>query len=265
MALYPTYLQRIGYHWICIAPASILSEDSLVEEDTGKRLPSLREEASRDGLCFLEVFHHMAGTDLYVAYVDANHDQVKERFFRVILTEKQLAFALPWDCRLQGKSSARILSILYAHGQEVLSLLEQKHTLVESRQLQPASVVPLTLCEEVAVTVENNVLQESIGHIDVERYQGLLQAHRISVGHMQQALLRVVMCVLSLKMLLVKYKDRTTYDALKQCRRKVAGIRGWQRRSHQRVVNVFPEIAAKDGRVVWRFTVGCPDRVTLAV
>src|SRR5258706_9697483 len=115
MAQHRTFLSRTGYHWACVAPASILCGDSLVEEGTGERLPSLREEASRDGLCFLEVFHYIPGTDLYVAHVDADPDQVKERFFRVIFTEKQLAYALPWDCRLQGKSSARILSILYAH------------------------------------------------------------------------------------------------------------------------------------------------------
>ena len=39
--------------------------------------------------------------------------------FRVILTEEDLYFALPYDVRVQGKSPSHILKMMTAHAREV--------------------------------------------------------------------------------------------------------------------------------------------------
>jgi hypothetical protein len=101
---------RAWYHWTYVAPSSILSPDPTDSSDTA----SLRTEASCDGICYLRVTRSLAD-DTYVVRVAARPELLTGASHTVLLSEAQLAQALPWDCRLQGKSSILIKNSLQAH------------------------------------------------------------------------------------------------------------------------------------------------------
>ena len=101
---------RVWYHWTYVAPSSILSPDPIDSSDTA----SLRTEASCDGICYLQVIRSLAD-DTYVVRVAAHPELLTEASHTVLLSDAQLAQALPWDCRLQGKSSVLIKISLQAH------------------------------------------------------------------------------------------------------------------------------------------------------
>jgi hypothetical protein len=87
------FSQRIGYQRTCVVPATLLSDD-MDEGDTA----SLRSEASRNGLCYLQVVQSFDdGT--YLARVAATPDLVPTQGFTVVLSEDQLTSVIPWDCR----------------------------------------------------------------------------------------------------------------------------------------------------------------------
>jgi hypothetical protein len=106
------FFQRFGNHGMCVLPDDVLSDDSLIDPETGEDVPSLREQVSLvNGIyhrmfCYAQVLR-TCGDGLYWADVAATPDFVNT--FRVILTEEDLYFALPYDVRVQGKSPAHIL------------------------------------------------------------------------------------------------------------------------------------------------------------
>lgn len=255
MTQYRTFSQRSSFYWVYVAPATILCGNCEPEDVLYEVPRSLREEASRDGLCFLQVLRYIPNARLYVARVAAEPDKVKERPFQVFITEEQLTFTLPWDCRLEEKSPERILAILNTHAKEAQT--PERDAPAPPPTLHPERIVLLTPLEEETLIVETGDLQEVIDSITGN-------AKFVSTGRMQQGLLRAVIVNLKCKMLLVKFKDQTAYLALKEHLRLVIRILRWQRRSHQRVVNAYPKLAAKGSGVVWRLIVGCPDRAILA-
>src|SRR5215471_10769078 len=117
-----TFLERFGHHGVCILPDDVLSDDPLTDPETGEELPSLREQVSlTEGiihhcLCYARVLR-TCGDGLYWADVAVTPDLGNA--LRVILTEEDLYFALPYDVRVQGKSSAHILKMMAAHAREV--------------------------------------------------------------------------------------------------------------------------------------------------
>src|SRR5690349_10625199 len=120
--LQQTFFQRFGHHGVCVLPDDVLSDDPLIDPETGEELPSLREQVSlTEGiinhcLCYARVLR-TCGDGLYWADVAATPDLVNA--FQVILTEEDLYAALPYDVRVQGKSSAQILKMMTAHAREV--------------------------------------------------------------------------------------------------------------------------------------------------
>src|SRR5260370_2572010 len=262
MTLYRTFLSRIGYYWVCVAPATILCGDRAPEEDSDAAPLSLREEASCNGLCFLQVLRYLPNARLYTARVAADPSKVKDQPFEIFCTEEQLADVLPWDCRLEGKSPERILAILKAHAKEGQAL--QQDASAPPPRLHPESIIPLTPLVEETLIVETGDLQEAIDPMAVDQCGETNHGRLVNTGPLHLCLLRALIANLMLKMLQVRYKDQTAYLALKEHLGLVVRILRWQRRSHQHVVNVFPEIAAKNGGVVWRLIVGCPDRAILA-
>ena len=96
-----SFPQRIGYHQTCVLPAAILSADPVDDQDAS----SLQADASSDGICYLRVidsFHD--GT--YLVRVAARPDLVRSHGYTVVLTEGQLASALPWNCRTKSRPFA---------------------------------------------------------------------------------------------------------------------------------------------------------------
>ena len=113
-----TFFQRFGTHGVCVLPDDVLSDDPLTDPVTGEELPSLRDQVSLVNgishriLCYARVLKG-CGDGLYWADIAATPDMVNT--YRVILTEEDLYFALPFDIRVQGKSPAQILKMMAAH------------------------------------------------------------------------------------------------------------------------------------------------------
>ena len=188
---------------------------------------SLREEASCNGLCFLQVLRYLPNARLYTARVAADPSRVKDQPFEIFCTEEQLAGALPWDCRLEGKSPERILAILKVHAKDGQAL--QQDAPAPPPQLHPESIVPLTPFVEETFIVETGDLQEAIGSMAVDQCGETNDARLVNTSRMQRGLLRAVIANLMLKMLLVRYKDQTAYLALKEHLGLVVRILRWQR------------------------------------
>ncbi len=89
--------KRICYHYPYVMLAATLSADAVDEEDTS----SLRADASNEGICYIHVIRSL-DDGWYLARVAAGPELLPEGY-TVILSEGQLAYALPWDCRLQGE------------------------------------------------------------------------------------------------------------------------------------------------------------------
>src|SRR5690349_193142 len=107
-----TFATRIGWRVTCVIPASLLSDEPDEQDGT-----SLRSEASRDSLSYLQVIRELE-EGVYLARVAADSERVAQGY-TVLLCEEQLYEALPWDQRLVGKSSERILAQIRAHAAEV--------------------------------------------------------------------------------------------------------------------------------------------------
>ena len=129
---------------VCVLPDDVLSDDPLTDPETGEELPSLRDQVSLvNGInhrmfCYARVLR-TCGDGLYWADVAAEPDLVNT--FRVILTEEDLYFALPYDVRVQGKSPAQILKMMTAHAREVRPV--QRVAPVVTPERTPAPVLPL--------------------------------------------------------------------------------------------------------------------------
>jgi len=159
-----TFFDRFGHHGVCLLPNSVLSKDLLTDPDTGEELPSLRDQVSLVNGIYHRIFCYArvlrtCSDDLYWADVAATPDFVNT--FRVILTEEDLYFALPYDVRVQGKNPAQILKMMVAHAREMRPA--QRVEPVATPKLAPATVLPL---EPIAVVeVSNDELQEAIGPV----------------------------------------------------------------------------------------------------
>ncbi len=110
MTTRPPFSQRICSRSPHVLLAAHLSPDPVDEEDPA----SLRADASRDGLCFVRVIRSLEhGT--YLVRVAADPDLLtRNQGYTVLLSEEQLACALPWDCRLQGEPPERLFRFLCA-------------------------------------------------------------------------------------------------------------------------------------------------------
>jgi hypothetical protein len=262
-----TFFQRFGHHGKCVLPNAVLSDDPLIDPETGEALPSLREQVSlANGInhhhfCYAQVLR-ACGESLYWADVAATPDLVNP--FQVILTEEDLYFALPYDVRLQGKRSTQILKMMAAHALEVRPA--KRVASVVSPERVPAPVLPLEPLAVVEVSTEE--LQEAIGpvtrdtHSDTNRRQ---VSRYIGSVCLQQALLRVIIDALMTQL----YWSQWVHESARistirtQCA-LVPSIQRWQRHSRQRCVNAVPVWSQERHTVMWHLTVGDPFSVRVA-
>lgn len=277
MAHQQTFLQRIGSYWLCVAPATILS--GTCEPVDGSSPLSLRDEASCDGLCYLQVLRQCKCGDLYQARVAARPEDVEAQTFTVFFTEEQLTSVLPWDCRMHNKVPESILAILHAHANE----LRPAHKLPAREGAPvhtPAPAVPLQALDEV-VTLSTEALQEAVGGMiqrasqdtgptsnkgsrSFRRQLTLMReavqaifttpaddnmSKRIHSFHIQQCLLmeRLYQGQEQARALLI-----TAKCAL------IARLQRWQRYTKQPVVNVIPVFDEERQQVLWHLLVGVP-------
>jgi hypothetical protein len=83
--------QRIWYYYPYVLSADVLSAEPTHEEDHS----SLRNDASRDGYCFVK-FTRSFGNGSYLARVAASPALLHYKGYTVVLDEAQIAKALPW-------------------------------------------------------------------------------------------------------------------------------------------------------------------------
>src|SRR5260370_39166293 len=187
-----TFFDRFGQYNTCLLPDEVLSNDSLTDPDTGEELPSLRDQISlvngiyHSMLCYARVLR-TCGDGIYWADVAATSNFVNAH--RVILTEEDLYFALPYDVRVQGKSPAQILKMMAAHAREVRPAQRVEPAIT----LELAPVLPLEPLS--VVEVSSDELQEAIGSVtmDILTYTNNLRVSRpISSFRIQQAFLQVI-------------------------------------------------------------------------
>lgn len=261
MVQHRTFFDRFGHAGICILPGEVLSDDPLIDPETGAMLPSLREQVGLvNGIhhhlfCYARVLR-TCGDGIYWADVAATSDFVNAH--RVIFTEEDLYFALPYDVRVQGKSPAQILKMMAAHAREVrpAQRVEPAITL----ELAPAPVLPL---EPLAVVeVSSDELQEAIWPVTMDNLtdtNNLRVSRPISSFRMQQAFLRVILDALMRQLYWTEWAQESARisTARTQCA-TIAYLQRWQRQSRQRCVNAVPVWNGEQHAIVWQLTVGDP-------
>jgi hypothetical protein len=262
MVPYRTFFDRFGYAGVCLLPGDVLSDDPLTDPETGEDLPSLREQ-----VCLANGIHHRlfcyarvlwtCGNGLYWADVAATPEllQSQAATARVILTEEDLYFALPYDIRLQGKSPAGILKAMEAHAREVRPL--QQLAKAATPELIPVPVLPLAPLAVVEVSTEE--LHEVIGPVEMDTLTDTNQrqvAKPLGPLRIQQAFLQAMLDALMRQ--LYQVHDAVSALALKARCALVAALQRWQRHTRQRVINAVPVWNGEQHLVAWRLTVGVP-------
>jgi hypothetical protein len=225
-----TFLERFGHHGVCILPDDVLSDNPLIDPETGEELPSLRGQVSlTEGiihhcLCYARVLR-TCGNGLYWADIAATPDLGNA--IRVILSEEALCFALPYDVRVQSKCPSHILKMMAAH----------------ARKVRPAQRVatepppePALLLEPFAVVeVRNEALQEAVGPLkklaNRDTNQQRVYRHIGSVC-LQQAFLRVIIDALMTQLYWSQWtQNAARLSAIKAQCALVSSLQRWQRRS----------------------------------
>jgi hypothetical protein len=262
-----TFFQRFGTHGVCVLPDDVLSDDPLTDPVTGEELPSLRDQVSLVNgishriLCYARVLKG-CGDGLYWADIAATPDM--ENTHRVMLTEEDLSFALPYDVRVQGKSPAHILNRMAAHSREVRPM--QRVATVVTSEPSPGPVLPLKPL--AVVEVSTNDLQEAMGVMTMDTHKDT-NRRRVSrpIGsfRIQQAFLRVIIDAL---MTQLYWSQRAQEPARAstirvQCA-TVSFLQRWQRHSRQRCVNAVPVWSNEQHTIMWQLTVGDPFATLLA-
>jgi hypothetical protein len=257
-----TFFQRFGTHGVCVLPDDVLSDEPLTDPETGEDVPSLRDQVSLvNGIyyrtfCYVRVLR-TCGDGLYWADVAATPDLANT--YRVILTEEDLYFALPFDVRVQGKSPAQILKMMAAHARDVQPA-RRVEPMAAVTELVPAPGLPLEPLAVVEVSTDD--LQEAMGVVTMDTLKDTNKrkvSRSIGSFRMQQAFLRVIIDVLITRL----YWSQQAQESAQSSRIKtqcaaVAFLQRWQRQSRQRIVNTFPVWNDEQHTVVWQLTVGDP-------
>lgn len=260
-----TFRQRTGFHWPCVALASILADD-ICPEENGVSSLSLREEASEDGLTYFQIIRYLPHADLYLARVASNPAGLGESDLMAFFTDAQLTHALPWDVRLQQKGSGEIIAAIRAHAAALQphhrSMSAVEADAITAMQGSSASTLhPLKttieitrneLCAAMQATVAEQ--QENTRHVGVSPAEA---AHLV-----QQALL---LAALDKLMVRLWQTPGQACSLIAQMKCKIlALLRRWQQQTRQRVVNATARWCQVRKTVVWDLTIGVPVRGNVA-
>jgi hypothetical protein len=262
MVQHRTFFDRFGHAGICLLPGEVLSDDPLIDPETGAMLPSLREQVGLVNgthhhlFCYAHVLR-TCGDGLYWADVAATPELLQSQACtaRVILAEEDLYFALPYDIRLQGKSPADMLKAMEAHARTVRPV--QRRAPEDTSELIPAPVLPLAPLTVVEVSTEE--LQEAIGPVERDTLKDTNQhqvAKPIGAFGMQQAFLQAMLD--SLMHQLYQVQDTVAVLALKARCALVALLQRWQSHTRQRMINAVPVWNSEQHLIAWHLTVGVP-------
>lgn len=257
-----TFFRRFGCHGVCVLPDSLLSDDPLANPDTAEELPSLRDQVSlvngvyHREICYARIVR-TCGDGLYWADVAATSDFANT--YRIILTEEDLYFALPYDVRVQGKTPTQICTMMVAHAREVrpAQRVEQVTSITEC---MPAPILPLEPC--AVVEVGNETLLEAIGLVTMDPFRDTNKrrvSRSIGSVRMQQAFLQVIIDALMAQLSCSQQAQASmpTSRIRTQCA-TVSFLQRWQRQSRQRIVNALHVWNDEQHAVTWQLTVGDP-------
>ncbi len=248
------FSQRCGYLGIWVLPAGVLDATPLFDDASPyEPLPSLRKLLSRDGLCYAQVKHSF-GQGFYWAKVAATPDFAEAEC--IVLTEDDLLFACPWDIRLEGKSPARIRSILHSYTQKFRPI-QAKSRSTPLAEVTPAPVVPLVAVETVEVSTDD--LQQALAAATPNPSQhpsSQPATKQHNAFTLQQALLRVVLNVLHQQ--LAHARSGIVTQSLQACCALFEHLQQWHQITRQRFINAARCWSEESRCIVWSLTVGVP-------
>lgn len=252
-----TFRQRVGYHWPCVALASTLTDDICHEEADGIHTLSLREEASYEGLTYIQVLKHLEDSDLYLARVAYNPSLLEESDLLVFFTEEQLSYTLPVDIRLQRKRPKGIISAIKAHA---ATLLPARATVTSPQLVAPSETAPFALhplSETIEVTREDlTAAMQATVAAQQEATQSRSTTPTRAARLLQQALLRAALDTLMCQLWQTPSQARSR---IAQARCKLlAALQHWQEKTRQRVVIAHAIWKQTLGEVVWELTIAIP-------
>jgi hypothetical protein len=248
-----TFWQRAAYQWPCVALASILADDICQEEGHISSL-SLREEASRDRLTYLQIIKFLPNADLYLARVASDPEKLAESDLLAFFTEDQLLYTVPFDVRSQTKRPDQVIAMINAHAAALKSpsvrTKEDRQERIQApepdfteRTLHPlAETIELTrdeLQDALQITVDQQ--DESPAGVSPNRATQILQ----------QALL-----LAAIEQLMGQLRHTPSLIAQARCRLLVR-LRHWQRATQQKVVNARARWSPALGQM-WEVRIGVP-------
>ncbi len=266
-------LPRTLYHWTRVALATILSDEQLLDDEGNPTLPSLREEASHNGLFYLRIIRHLPHANLYEAHAEALPGLLDAPDpFIVFLSEDQLRFTLPWDVRMQHRTPEQRLTLLSAHAAILQPLVRIDPGHVHTQPVSLASplteeVLYVEVDEQDAPTVFTSIPEMDSMPQDSKAFklqQALLGevSKRTGTMAMQQAFLRAA--IDTLMDVLYQGQAYTQATFLQGCCALLDRVRRWQLRTHQRLVQVLPSFDEHRCRITWQLTIGIPADLAVA-
>ncbi|GHO88036.1 hypothetical protein [Dictyobacter formicarum] len=242
----PTFQKRVGFHWICVAPATILSDEICSDEEHSV---SLREETSSNGLCFLSIFRHLPHADMYEAYVAATAEDLRSCPLTIFVTEEQLYYALPYDCRMEQKSAAQIQAILFAHAEKVKPAI----LTTPSENVQIEEQVMLEPLPE-PISVSSQAIEKAIEEVCP------MAAPKIWAPTIQQSLLCLALHTLQHEM--QHNFKHIELSLLEAWHALIKQTRKWHYAHQQQVVHVVREFDRRNKQPVWNLYIGIPEQLT---
>ncbi len=241
-----TFFERCSPLGVYALPSRCL-DNAPLKDETGKPILNLRQQCSRQGLCFAHVLHPTTAGDQYWADVAATPDM--ENAERAVLTEEQLAFALPWDERLYHLSRAQIRRLMFAQAHNLKPL--RPHVARPAETPTPAPVVPLGIQTPVAVNSED--LRDALTPAAEQPKKHYISSPPpwSNTFDVQQWLLRAMLH--SLQKQAAYAKNVATAQAIQARCLFLEDILKWQHQTHQRVVHVDQSPSMRH-RSVWLLT-----------
>lgn len=258
---YNTFLQRIGYHWPCVALATILAGETHADDETALPL-SLRDEASCNGLTYLQVTRYLPHADLYLARVADDPARLGISDLLAFFTEEQLTNALPWDIRLQHKGPGEIQAAIRAHAASIQPICSLTPADVQQAVPQPdfSALTFHPLAETIAITRDElcDALQATL--LEQQEETNQVGTSPSQAAHaIQQALLLAALDKL-MERLWQTPSQATSLLSQARCKLLVQ-LRRWQHWTRQRIVNASPRWSQMRECVVWELTIGIPVRI----
>jgi hypothetical protein len=248
-----TFSERCVPTQLFVLPAESLDDTTLTDPDTDATLPSLRQSCSAYGLCFARVIRSFA-PGLYWAVVGATVNLDDEEW--VILTESHLAYALPWDVRVQGKGSAQIRDLMLAQANELEPLIlyaEPARAEIQEQALASKDRLVAPPMEFSTLDLQKHLVTTPAL---LNKHQRSTPPWRPTAVEIQQGLLQAILHKFQQRVALAQ-NDAIAQDLQAWCNLLVI-IQDWQQQTKQRIVEVSQRWCARRNRPIWYLTLDVP-------